>query len=202
MDEAIADTLDTYERVADEYREHHDDRRVIADAIEIFLDALDSEDDRVLDVGCGPGWESATFDEHGFDVTAIDLSPAFLTTVEEIAPAVTRARMDMRELGFTDDVFDGVWACASFLHVPFGDATETLREFRRVLRSDGVFFCVVARDEEVRTDRSERYGERDERHFMLYTPESLRERALDAGFVVETVVEQDDGWLGLLARAK
>ena len=47
MDEATADTLATYERVADEYRERHGDRRVVADAIEAFLDALDSGDERM-----------------------------------------------------------------------------------------------------------------------------------------------------------
>lgn len=202
MDEATADTLATYERVAAEYRECHDDRRVVADAIETFLDALNSEDKRVLDVGCGPGWESATFHEHGFDVTAIDLSPAFLGTVSEIAPNATRSRMDMRALGFADDVFDGVWACASFLHVPLSDAHDTLCEFRRVLRPGGVFFCAVKRGEGERTSNGDAYEERDERRFTLYTPDNLCERALDAGFTVETLDEKDDGWLGLLARAE
>jgi SAM-dependent methyltransferase len=202
MDEAIADTLATYERVATEYRERHDDRRVVADAVETFLDALDNENERVLDAGCGPGWESATFGEHDFDVTAIDLSPAFLTTTGEIAPDVARARMDMRALGFADDIFDGIWACASFLHVPRADARDTLREFQRVLRPDGVFFCAVKHGEGERTSESNAYEERDERQFTLYTPDGLRDRALDAGFVVEALNERDDGWLGLLARAK
>lgn len=110
--------------------------------------------------------------------------------------------MDMRALGFADDSFDGLWACASFLHVPFDDALGTLQEFQRVLRPNGACFCAVARGEEVETDRSKRYGERDERHFMLYTPKSLRELALDAGFTVETLNEKDDEWLHLLARVE
>jgi SAM-dependent methyltransferase len=202
MDEATADTLATYERVADEYRERHGDRRVIADASRIFHGALDDSGEQILDVGCGPGWESATFNEHGFDVTAIDLTPAFLTTVGKVAPGVARARMDMRALAFADDVFDGLWACASFLHVPRADAPDTLREFWRVLRPDGVFFCAVKRGDGVRTSDNDAYEGRDERRFTLYTPESLRECALDAGFTVERLDERNDGWLGLLARAE
>ncbi len=204
MDESVASTVATYERVAPEYRERHADRSVIADAIELFLEAIGGIDgDRVLDVGCGPGWESATFREHGFDVSAIDLSRPFLDATREIAPGASRARMDMRTLGFAANAFDGLWSCASFLHVPRADANGTLREFRRVLRPDGVFFCAVARGEGVRASESEAYGERDERRFTLYTPDGLRERAVDAGFVVEELHEGSDReWLHLLARAE
>ena len=202
MDEATADTLATYERIADEYRERHTDRSVVAGAVETVLTALDGSE-HVLDVGCGPGWESATFSERGFDVTAIDLTSAFLAIVGDIAPDVARARMDMRELGVAANAFDGVWAYASFLHVPLTDATETLGEFRRVLRPGGACFCAVARGEEVGTDGTNAHGERDERRFTLYTAEALRERAVDAGFTVETLHEGDDGeWLHLLARAE
>ena len=201
MDEATADTLATYERIADEYRERHGDRNIVADAIELFLDALDDSDEQILDIGCGPGWESATFGKRGFDVTAIDITPALLAATGEVAPNVARARMDMRTLGFADDSFDGMWACASFLHVPHADALETLREFRRVLRPGGVLFCAVARGEDDRTSNSDAYGRRDERRFTLYTPENLRERALDAGFVIETLDDEDE-WLHLLARTE
>ena len=72
-----------------------------------------------------------------------------------------------------------------------------------MLRPDGVFFCAVARGEGVRTSESEAYGERDERRFVLYTSNGLRERAIDAGFVVEELHEESDGeWLHLLARAE
>ena len=204
MDESVASTIATYERVAPEYRERHADRSVVAGAVETFLDALDETDgERVLDVGCGPGWESATFRERGLDVTAIDLSRAFLDTTGEVAPGVARARMDMRMLGFAEDPFDGLWSCASLLHVPRADADDTLGEFRRVLRPDGVLFCAVARGEGVRTSESEAYGERDKRRFTLYTPDELRERAIAAGFVVEELRGESDGeWLHLLARAE
>jgi SAM-dependent methyltransferase len=202
MDEATADTLATYERVADEYRERHGDRHIIADAVEIFHDALDDEDERVLDVGCGPGWESATFSEYGLDVTAIDLAPTFLAVTGEVAPDATRARMDMRALGFADDSFDGVWVCASFLHVPRADARDTFREFRRVLRSGGVLFCAVARGEDERTSDDNPYEERDDRHFTFYTSDGLREYAVAAGFTVETLRENDAEWLQLLAGAE
>ncbi|WP_276300741.1 class I SAM-dependent methyltransferase [Halorussus lipolyticus] len=201
-----ADTIATYQSVADEYRARHGDRSVVEELVEQFLDHLDAalaerdrtnpESARVADIGCGPGWESATFADRGHEVVGVDLTPAFLRSARSEAPDAEVARMDMRSLGFPRDSFDGLWVCASFLHVPRADAAETLREFRRVLRAGGVvFLSVKAGDGETEGDG---YDE-DRRRFTLYRGDELRELAADAGFEVEDVSEDD--WVTLLGRA-
>lgn len=210
MDDETARTLQTYERVADDYRDSHADRDAIEGYIDRFVDALPAVDGasddrtdalRVLDVGCGPGWESATFGEHGHDVTAVDITPSFLDAAGEVAPDADRARMDMRALGFRDDAFDGLWACASFLHVPREDATPTLRGFHRVLRPGGALFLAVKHgDGDWRPDGQNSYGEAEDRLFTLYTPDAIRERVEDAGFTVEEHTWDDD-WIQIVGRA-
>jgi ubiquinone/menaquinone biosynthesis C-methylase UbiE len=44
--------------------------------------------------------------------------------------------MDMRKLTFKDKTFDGIRACASFLHIPKEEAEKTLQEFFRVLKKE------------------------------------------------------------------
>jgi SAM-dependent methyltransferase len=207
------DTIGTYQSVAEEYRERHGDRSVVAGSVEQFLDRLeavsgenhpddsdsgrtDSERVRIADIGCGPGWESAAFADCGHEVIGVDLAPAFLRTARSEAPNAEFARMDMRSLGFTRDAFDGLWACASFLHVSREDAPETLREFRRVLRPSGVVFLSVKQGDG--ETKGNTYAE-DRRQFTLYRAEELRELAADAGFEVESVSDGD--WVQLLARA-
>jgi len=194
------DTVATYQSVAEEYRERHADRSTVRALVEQFLDALDDategERARVADVGCGPGWESATFAERGHEVVGVDLTPAFLRLARDEAPAASFARMDMRSLGLATDAVDGLWACASFLHVPREDAPATVREFRRALRPGGVV-CLS-----VKHGRGEREGDtyaEDGRRFTLYRSEELRELVADAGFEVESV--SDGEWIRLLARA-
>jgi SAM-dependent methyltransferase len=210
MDDPVSRTLASYEALAPEYRERHDDRSVVADSVETFTAALDDarasgalpadRPARLLDVGCGPGWESATFAEHGYDVTAVDLTAAFLRQAGAVAPDVDRARMDMRSLGFADASFDGLWACASFLHVPREDALGTLRGFRRVLCEGGVLFCAVQRGDGWRDAEDSPYDADDRRRFTLYGEDEFRSLVASAGFdVVESGV--DDGhWVQLLAR--
>jgi len=201
------ETIGTYERVAEPYRERHGDRSDVADLVEQFLAALERSADgadepardppRVLDVGCGPGWESATFATAGFDVLGIDLTAAFLEDATDTAPAADLARMDMRRLGLADGAFDGLWACASFLHVPREAAPGTLAGFERVLDTDGVLALTVKRGEGTRAGDT---YEGDEREFVLWQPAELRQLAEDVGFDVESV-QAEDGWLFVLARA-
>jgi len=216
------DTIHTYQSVADEYRERHRDRSGIRELVDEFLGAVEEFVDsagaatldrdtadavahsprprrgraRVADVGCGPGWESATFAEEGNEVLGVDLTPAFLAAARERAPGSAFARMDMESLGFEQNAFDGLWACASFLHVPREDAPATLREFRRVLRPGGVVYLSVKRGD------GEREGDTydgDRRQFTLYRTDELRELVASAGFEVESV--SDGEWIQLLARA-
>ncbi|UPV99584.1 class I SAM-dependent methyltransferase [Halorussus gelatinilyticus] len=194
------DTIATYQSVADEYEERHRDRSVVRELVEEFLAALDVATDsdaaRVADVGCGPGWESAAFADRGHEVVGVDLTPAFLRDAADRAPNASFARMDMRRLGVASDAFDGLWACASFLHVPREDAPATLREFRRVLRPGGVLCLSVARgDGETVGDT---YDD-DRRRFTLYRADELRELVADAGFEVESVADGD--WIQVFGRA-
>lgn len=154
---------------------------------------------RVLDVGCGPGWESATFTDAGHDVLGIDLASAFLDAASETAPGTDYARMDMRRLGIAEDAFTGLWACASFLHVPREAAPATLERFARVLGNDGVLALTVKRGDGRRDGDA---YEEDEREFVLYQPAELRQLVADAGFDIETVeTDTEENWMFLLARA-
>lgn len=193
-------TIGTYEAVAEEYQERHGDRSKIQELVEEFLDALDGATSgnagRIADVGCGPGWESATFAENGHEVVGVDLTPAFLDVAQDEAPTASFARMDMRQLGLAEDSVDGLWACASFLHVPRQDAPATLEGFRRVVRSGGVVYLSVARGDG--ETEGESYDE-DSRQFTLYQSDELRAMAEDAGLTVERVSDGD--WIQLLARA-
>lgn len=195
--ESMDGTVRTYEAVAERYRERHGDRRPIAGQIEAFDEAVDGAGDRprVLDVGCGPGWETATLCDLGYDVVGVDLTPAFLSQAREEAPSADLARMDMRRLGFAAESVDGVWALASFLHVPRADAPATLAGFERVLRPGGVLYLSVKRG--TGTRRGDGYPE-DARQFTLYRASELRELVVGAGFTVESVADGD--WVQVLAR--
>lgn len=194
MEDPIDRTLATYESVAEQYHERHADRSVIQDALDRFLALLDGN--RVLDVGCGPGWETSSFAERGNDAIGIDLTPAFLDIATDVAPTEPFARMDMRRLGFSNQEFDGLWACASFLHVPRSDSSSTLAEFHRVLRPGGTLALAVKPGDGERTGDG---YENDERRFTLYNVDDIHEKVETAGFTIEETTADD--WIQIFATA-
>ncbi|UPM42627.1 class I SAM-dependent methyltransferase [Halocatena salina] len=194
MDESVTPTIATYESVAEQYCERHADRTVVEPLLDRFLGGVDG--DRVLDVGCGPGWETETFAQRGYDPIGVDLTPAFLRLASEQTATGRFVRMDMRQLGVVDGSIDGLWACASFLHVPRSDAPATLAEFHRALRS-GPLALTVKRGEG--TVAGTTYDD-DTRRFTLYTTDELTDHVTQAGFTVEHVAVED-GWIHCIGCA-
>ncbi|SDR31251.1 Methyltransferase domain-containing protein [Natronobacterium texcoconense] len=191
MDDASR-TLETYESDVDAYVRKYREQSVAVLYGEPFLDALAG--DRLLDVGCGPGSDLSTFESAGYEPVGFDLTDGFLRAAGESASSAPLVRGDMRALPFADATFDGVWSSASFLHVPRSDAAETLGEFRRVLRPDGVVFLSVKR-------ASARPEESRDRHFEYYRPDEIRSSVADAGFVPE-IVETTEEWIAIVAESK
>jgi SAM-dependent methyltransferase len=138
----------------------------------------------VLDVGCGPGWHALELERLGLRVAAFDLSRGMLAEAQKMGLR-NIATADMRQLPVPQQCADGIWACASFLHVPRNDSGATLREFHRVLRLGGVLYLSV------KGGSGERYANPLDglpRYFVFWTEVQLDAQLWDAGFAII------DGW--------
>lgn len=93
----------------------------------------------ILDAGCGSGRDSKAFKELGFQVYAIDSSCEMARFAEEL----TKQTVEVTTFqSFESDMgFDGVWACASLLHVPFQDLPLAFAKLALPLKSNGAFYC-------------------------------------------------------------
>lgn len=102
-----------------------------------------SADDRVVDVGCGPGTAARVAARRGARVTGVDPSDAML----RVARAVTRRRTTVtwvrggaEALPVPDASATVVWALATVHHWP--DVGAALTEIRRVLSPGGRLLVV------------------------------------------------------------
>jgi ubiquinone/menaquinone biosynthesis C-methylase UbiE len=103
---------------------------------------------RVLDLGGGPGHDAAALADLGFDVVVSDPSRELVRAAKEHDLLAGRlVCSDARQLAFSDGRFDGVWACASLLHLPKQHALRALTEALRVLAPGGVLFTSMQEGE-------------------------------------------------------
>lgn len=100
-----------------------------------FIDEL-PENAVILDAGCGSGRDTLEFKKMGFNVTAIDGSAEMCKLASEYAGQEVRHMM-FQDIDF-EEVFDGIWASASLLHVPTNELDLVLANLRKSLKVGGV----------------------------------------------------------------
>jgi SAM-dependent methyltransferase len=100
-------------------------------------------DGRVLDVGCGQGFESVRFLAPGRSVVGADYSGEAVATASDRfgAEGLRVAQTDACRLGFADGSFDAV--CSSHLIEHFTDPEPHVAELARVVAGDGAVFVLT-----------------------------------------------------------
>lgn len=93
----------------------------------------------VLDAGCGSGRDALAFSKLGYYVVAFDASPKM------VAAARQRAGVPVHQMTFEtmkfDQTFDGIWACASLLHVPRSRLSNVLEILASILEPAGILYA-------------------------------------------------------------
>ena len=130
-------TMNFYNETAKDYR----DRTMNLDMGPLYAPFLSRlpAGGHILDAGCGPGRDARVFKDLGFVVTAIDGSPEMCHLAGE------HLGQHVHRMGFLDIEwvrrFDGIWACASLLHVHPRDLPDAFQRLTNALKRPGVLYA-------------------------------------------------------------
>jgi 2-polyprenyl-3-methyl-5-hydroxy-6-metoxy-1,4-benzoquinol methylase len=92
----------------------------------------------ILDAGCGPGRDSQYFIRQGLNVTAFDASYEMVKLARKNSGLhVQQKRLQDLEV---ENEFDGVWACASLLHLERIELNAVFTKIFKCLKEGGVFY--------------------------------------------------------------
>lgn len=171
---------------------------VFTEIQDIFLECVPAGG-KILDFGCGSGRDTKYFLSKGYNVDAIDGSEKLCKIASEYT-GVPVKQMLFEELDVVEE-YDGIWACASILHVEKKQLTDIMKKIAIATKTDGVVYA------------SFKYGEfegvRNGRFFTYLTEESLG-KLLEA--VPELVIEKlwtsadvragrgEERWLNIVLR--
>lgn len=140
---ASSDEQSFYERNAREYFESTVDLDV-SGLRERFLKYV-PRSGRILDAGSGSGRDTLAFRALGYEVEAFDSSRA----LAELSTRLTGVRTRVCTFEEFDESarFDGIWACASLLHVAAKQIPQALLRLCEALKPQGALYVSFKRGE-------------------------------------------------------
>jgi SAM-dependent methyltransferase len=155
----------------------------------------------ILDAGCGSGRDSHYFLRCGYKVEAFDASAEMCRLASSFSGLAVHQKA-FENMDYVS-VFDGVWACASLLHVPRDRIDAVLQKFSEAIKPSGIMFLSFKlRDGE---------WEQDGRFFNSYSEDSFRDLIKKHhSFVLHSTWATDDfrsdhkgeKWLNALLRIR
>ena len=165
-----------------------------------FLEKL-NPDAYILDFGCGAGRDTKYFLSRGYQIDAIDGSEQLCRIASEYTGIKVR-QMLFQELD-EKEKYDGIWACASILHLPKKQLREVLENMYAALKSEGWIYTSFK--------HGKFEGERNGRYFTDFTTDTFKEFIHDMhGLKIEEHWITGDArpgrgeekWLNLLLQKK
>ncbi|MBO7364093.1 MAG: class I SAM-dependent methyltransferase [Lachnospiraceae bacterium] len=155
---------------------------------------------RLLDAGCGSGRDALAFVRAGYPVDAFDASEELCRFASELLGFPVRCER-FEDLTGTS-LYDGIWACASLLHVRGADLPDAVRRLKELLKPEGVLYASF------KEGTSER--EKDGRFFHDMTADSCRDLFRDAGLEVLEVFRSgdvregraDETWVNIIVKKR
>ncbi|MAE20361.1 SAM-dependent methyltransferase [Candidatus Poribacteria bacterium] len=150
----------------------------------------------ILDAGCGSGRDAKHFQSLGHKIAAFDAS----LELAQLASKYLQIDVPVKTFQTFDAVnsFDGIWCCASLLHVPKAELEDAIARLRRALKVDGVLYMSFKYGDQERV--------KDGRFFCDQNEETITEY-IDGFKVLDTWVTGDqregrsnERWLNLIIK--
>jgi SAM-dependent methyltransferase len=154
---------------------------------------------RILDLGCGAGRDAKEFIAKGHFVTALDASSELCKRASYVIKQKVICKR-FEELDYLEE-FDGVWACASLLHLKFEELLDVINKIEKALVLGGYFYA------------SFKYGTKEEvrngRYFTDLNEERFKKLLMDKKSlkIIEIKITRDkrrgrekEKWLNVLVK--
>ena len=134
---SIDKTIDFYNKNAENYCS----KTIGIDLTQIYEKFLKyiPKQGAILDLGCGSGRDSLNFLNNGFDVTSMDASIEMVKLSSKLINQKTIHRK-IEDIDFKDK-FDGIWACASLLHINKNATVDVYNKLLSALKIEGILYA-------------------------------------------------------------
>ena len=153
----------------------------------------------ILDIGFGSGRDSLYFKANGYKVYAIDPEESFVKHAKENG-LENVYQLKAEDISFKN-MFDGIWACASLLHVSSANIPSVLTKCSEALKKDGIMYASFK--------YGDFEGERNGRFYLDLNENTIKRFLQESDLeLVETLITEDvrignnTKWFNIILRNK
>ncbi|MGB2113416.1 MAG: DUF3427 domain-containing protein [Marinobacter adhaerens] len=150
----------------------------------------------ILDAGCGSGRDALFFDKNGYRVSAFDGSEAIASLARE------KTGLSVQHRYFSDihesSTYDGIWACASLLHLPLVEVPDAIGRLWHALKPDGVFYMSFKIGTGERIHNGRHFTDADESIAERWVQDLTGLEACRMWRTDDRRPDRDDQWLNIL----
>ena len=162
----------------------------------MFEKYLNDDAKTILDIGFGSGRDSLYFSKK-YKVYSIDPVIEFCNHAKELGLKNVYCKK-VQDIDY-QNIFDGIWACASLLHIPSYELVDVLNKCYNALKINGVMYCSFK--------YGEFEGERKGRFFIDLIEERFRQYVSKTKFeILEVSITEDvrpdrlERWLNVILK--
>lgn len=151
---------------------------------------------RILDVGCGSGRDTLAFKNKGYQIDAIDYSRALVERATQLT-GIAVQQQSFYEIE-VQDIYDGVWACASLLHCDRNRLPDVLKRIHSALRCGGICYMSFKYGTTDREKDGRAFTDLDEDQAKLLLDQLNDVEVLEQWITVDKRPDRDEQWLNIL----
>lgn len=187
-------TIETYNEIAHHYKKKTKNLE-LSDEIGKFKKFL-PKNAKVLDAGCGWGRDSKILSK-SFKVLGIDLSEKMLDLARAYASNAKFEIGDICKTFLPSESFHGIWSNDILIHLDRKEVLAALKEFRRLLKKNGILYISV-KEGEGEGFKEEEMSNFLPRFYTWFKEEEIIKYCKKAGFrIIESQVFYEKKKLGL-----
>lgn len=164
-----------------------------------FLDFIPLKS-KILDFGCGAGRDSKYFIDLGYQVTAVDGSIEMCKATEQL---IQQKVICSTFQDFTPfEQYDGIWACASLLHLTIEELTPILLKLGTCLKQNGCFYISFKYGDYTGIYNNRYYSFMTEHHFNLILQNIPDLTVIEYLKTTDIRPDKNENWLNIFLKKK
>lgn len=172
-------TLQTWDKLADQYQDKFMDMDLYNDGYDTFCDLVEKQYPDVFEIGCGPGniTKYILSKRPDFNILAIDTSPNMIRLAEYNNPSAGFRVMDCRKIDTLQQEFDAIICGFCMPYLSKDECIKLIKDCSLLLKNDGIlYFSTIENDYEKSTFETSSDGQHT--MFVYYHEEGYLQKAL------------------------